>query len=387
MMGNLDERADRAAGVLRAHVAGGRIPGGVMLVSEGEKVRTVAEGRIGFEPGDAPMAPDTIVRIASITKPITAVAALQLVDDGRLGLDSAVDEWLPELEGAVVVRTPTSPLGDVVPLERRITLRDLLTSRAGWGFSSDFTLPAIQALFPVQTDGRYPHAYPAASGWLERLAQVPLLAQPGSAWLYDTSLTILGILVERVSGRRLGEQFKERLFEPLGMTDTDFALRQADLGRFARLYRAGEGDELVEADDRATWLAEPDLELGNGGLLGTAGDWWRFARMLLAGGEGPRGRVLSEELVHHMMTNQISDGQMSAATLFLEGQGWGYGGSVDVEGSEPWVVPGRFGWVGGTGTSGHLVPSTGETTIVLTQVCASAPGLLPIYRDTWTAAA
>jgi CubicO group peptidase (beta-lactamase class C family) len=108
--------------------------------------------------------------------------------------------------------------------------------------------------------------------------------------------------------------------------------------------------------------------------------------MLLAGGDGPSGRVLSQRLVQQMLSNQISNVQMSAATLFLEGQGWGFGGSVDVHDSDPWCVPGRFGWVGGTGTSGHLVPSTGETTIVLTQVCASKPGLLPIYRDTWTAA-
>jgi len=386
-MGNLDERAERVGSVLRDHVAAGRIPGGIVLVSEADKVRIVAEGRIGFESEDAPMAPDTIVRIASITKPITAAAALQLVDDGRIALDSPIDRWLPELGGAVAVRTPTSALDDVVPLDRKITLRDLLTSRAGWGFSCDFTLPAIQALFPVQTDGRYPHAYPAAGAWLTRLAEVPLLAQPGSMWLYDTSLTILGILVERLSGQSLGQQFEERIFEPLGMTDTSFTLRQSDMDRFARLYRKGDEGALVEADDRAAWLAAPDLELGNGGLVGTGGDWWRFARMLLAGGDGPRGRVLPEDLVHQMLTNQISDDQMSAASLFLEGQGWGYGGSVDVDGSEPWSVPGRFGWVGGTGTSGHLVPSTGETTIVLTQVCASAPGLLPIYRDTWTAAA
>jgi CubicO group peptidase (beta-lactamase class C family) len=346
----------------------------------------VAEGLTGLEPGDEPMDPGTIMRIASITKPITAAAALQLVDDGLLAVDSPVDEWLPELKDAVVVRTPGSPLADVVPLERMITVHDLLTSRSGWGFPSDFRRPAVQALFAVQTDGRYPHAYPPADTWLTRLAGVPLAAQPGATWSYDTSLTILGILIERVSGQRLGERLAERLFEPLGMTDTGFTVRPVDMHRFARLYTAGDG-ALLEADDRGAWSTSPALELGNGGLVGTAGDWWRFARMLLAAGEGPHGRVLSEGLVQRMLSNHLSEAQRSDARMFLEGQGWGFGGAVDVDARDPWAVPGRYGWVGGTGTSGHLVPSTGETTILLTQVCASEPGLMPIYRDVWTAAA
>jgi len=386
-MSRLDERVERVSNVLGEYVAAGSIPGGIVLVSEGDEVRIAAEGMVGFESGDEPMRPDTLVRIASITKPITAAAALQLVDEGRLSLDSPIEQWLPELQGATVVRTPSSPVDDVVPLERKITLHDLLTSRAGWGFPSDFTLPAVEALFAVQTDGRFPHAFPPADSWLARLAEVPLVAQPGSSWLYDTSLTILGILVERVSGRRLGEQFETSIFEPLGMTDTGFTLAAADIERFARLYQRDGDGALVEADDRAAWLTAPALELGNGGLLGTVRDWWRFARMLLSGGEAPRGRLLSQHLVDEMVNNQISEHQMSAAALFLDGQGWGFGGSVDVHDIDPWNVPGRFGWVGGTGTSGHLVPSTGETTIVLTQVCASEPGLLPIHRDIWTAAA
>src|SRR5262249_45461556 len=154
-------------------------------------------------------------------------------------------------------------------------------------------------------------------------------AQPGSAWLYDTSLTILGILIERVTGRRLGDYLQERIFAPLGMADMGFVLRQADLPRFARLYR-GDGGGLTELADRATCLTAPSLELGNGGLIGTADDWWRFARMLLNGGEGPNGRVLSAASVDAMLTNQIPAAQRQASELFLEGQGWGFGGSVDV---------------------------------------------------------
>ena len=386
MTSMLDQRAARVGAVLRDHVRRGRIPGGVVLVSDEDGVRVVAEGRLGLESGDAPIAPDSIMRVASVTKLATAVAALQLVDDGMLSLGSSVDRWLPELRSAAVARTPTSPVDDVTPLARAITVEDLLTSRAGWGFASDFRLPAVEALFDVQTDGRFPHAYPDAETWLRRLATVPLVAQPGEKWTYDTSLTVLGVLVERVTGQRLGERLAERIFEPLGMKDTSFVLRPTDWERFARLYRVAE-DELVEADDRAVWLTAPRLELGNGGLLGTVTDWWRFGTMLLDGGHGPRGRILSEALVRRMLTDQIDEEQRADARVFLDGQGWGYGGSIDVADVEPWTVPGRFGWVGGTGTSVHLVPSSRTMTILMTQVMASGPGLTDVYRDVWTAAA
>ncbi|CAM5715584.1 hypothetical protein SALBM311S_04337 [Streptomyces alboniger] len=144
---------------LRRHVDDGGVPGAVGMVARGDDVEVVTVGSVDAE-GTAPMARDTIFRIASITKPITAAAVLMLVEDGLVGIDDPVEEWLPELAKPSVVRAPEAPVDDVVPAARPITVEDLLSSRTGWGFPSDFSLPAVQALFEVQKDGRNPQAYP-----------------------------------------------------------------------------------------------------------------------------------------------------------------------------------------------------------------------------------
>lgn len=188
--------------ILHQHVDRGTAPGAVALVARGDDVEVVTVGSLDTE-GSAPMARDSIFRIASITKPITAAAVLMLVEEGLLGLDSPVQEWLPELAKPSVVRTPSSPVEDVVPAVRPITVEDVLSSRTGWGFPADFTLPAVQSLFPVQRDGRFLQDWPDPDTWLGLLAQVPMLYQPGEAWLYGTSSDLQGILVARASGRSL----------------------------------------------------------------------------------------------------------------------------------------------------------------------------------------
>ena len=259
-LGRLALVSEAVADAVRAK----QVPGGVVLVGrKGKIVHVGVHGLRAVVPTAEPMTRDTVFDMASLTKPITAAAALQLVEDGRLSLDSAVTEWVPELAAARVVRTPQSSLDDLVPPQRPITVEDLLTSRSGWGFPADFSLPALQALFAVQSDGRFPRSFPPAARWLAELAAVPMVAQPGSAFLYDTSLTMLGILIERVTGRRLGEQLAERIFTPLGMTDTSFVLRPGDMSRFARLYHV-QDETLAETDSRSTWTTAPELERGNG---------------------------------------------------------------------------------------------------------------------------
>jgi CubicO group peptidase (beta-lactamase class C family) len=375
-----------AGDVLAEHRRRGAIPGGVVLVAHGDRIEVEAVGRLGLRPDDPPMEPDTLFRIASITKPITSAAALSLADDGRIGLDDPIAEWLPELAQPMVLRTPTGPLDDVVPADRPITLRHLLTSRLGWGFCSDFSLPAMQALFPVQPDGRMPYSYPPPEEWLNSLAEVPMFAQPGEAWLYDTSFYVLAILVARVAGQSAQDVFTERIFEPLGMTETGFTVPKQKVHRLARYYRTDGQGGLDEVDDRDSWTEPPRLESGSGGLVGTVGDWLRFARMLVSGGEVNGRRVLSEASARAMVTNQVSADQTRHAQLFLEGQGWGYGGAVDIQVSKPWEVPGRYGWVGGTGTAAYLLPSTGVVAIMCTQVGVDAPGTGDLLADFWTAA-
>jgi len=364
--------------LLATQVNDGAIPGAVGLVARGGEVEVAAVGSATV--GGAPMTRDTIFRIASLTKPVTAAAVMMLVDDGVLALTDPVRKWLPELAAPSVVRTPASPVDDVVPAARPITVFDLLSSQAGYGFASDFTLPAVQALFGVQRDGREPQTFPPVDEWMAELARVPLLYQPGESWLYDTCSALQGVLVARVTGRPLPEFLSERVFEPLGMTDTGFVVPAGKRDRFASYYRPGaDGWELADGPD-GQWSTPPAFPLGSGGLAGTADDWLSFGRMLLAGG----GAVLSEDSVRLMTTDHTTAAHREIGELFLEGQGWGFGGSVDIAPREPWHVPGRYGWVGGTGTSAHLVPSEDTVAIVLAQVPAEDPVPPRWMRDFWT---
>jgi CubicO group peptidase (beta-lactamase class C family) len=334
--------------------------------------------------GHTPMMRESIFRIASITKPITAAATVMLLDDGLMALDDPVEQWLPELASPMVVRTPSSAVDDVVPANRPITVLDLLTNRAGYGFPSDFSLPAVQALFSVQTDGREVQLRPDPDEWMSRLATIPLLYQPGETWLYDTCSDLQGVLIARASGRPLPVFLAERIFEPLGMVDTGFEVPATKRDRLTSYYRPGSDGrlELADAPD-GQWSHLPAFPAGSGGLASTVDDWHRFARMMLEEGALDGRQLLSQEAVRQITTNHLSPPQREIGELFLEGQGWGFGGSVDLEPIEPWNVPGRYGWVGGTGTTAHIVPSTGSVAILLTQVAATSPIPPAIMRDFW----
>ena len=370
-------------GLIESFVDTGVAPGVVALVARGDEVEVAVAGALDVE-GSAPMTRDTIVRVASITKPITAAAVMRLVDDGTLALDDPISRWLPELAAPMVVRAPDAPLDDVVPAARPITVGDLLTSRAGWGFPSDFSLPAVQPLFTELRQGPMNAGVPAPDDWLRTLARVPLLHQPGEAWLYNTCSDVQGVLVARASDRPLPEFMAERLFEPLAMADTGFDVPVQKRARFATAYRptADGALELVDRPD-GDWAERPAFPSGAGGLVSTADDWLAFGRMLLAGGVARGGRVLSERAVRLMTTDHLSARQRADARRFLEGQGWGFGGSVDVAHEDPWNLPGRYGWVGGTGTAAHVVPSTGTVMILLTQREMTGPTTPPPLRAFW----
>ncbi|MFD6279229.1 serine hydrolase domain-containing protein [Streptomyces sp. NPDC060209] len=371
---------------LKAHTGGDQAPGAVALVASDGRVEVEAVGSADVR-GASPMARDSIFRVASLTKPVTAAAVMMLVEDGRIALDDEVRTWLPELAAPVVVRVPDAQADDVVPAARAITVEDLLTFRAGYGFPADFTLPVVKLLTALKQGPPAPQAVAEPDAWMAELGRIPLLHQPGEGWLYNTGSDILGVLVARVSGRSLPEFFAERLFEPLGMTDTGFAVPAADLGRFTSYYRRGPaGLETADTPD-GQWSSLPAFPSGAGGLVSTADDWYAFARMLLAEGTADGRRLLSPGSVRRMTTDHLSPPQRQAGALFLEGQGWGYGGSVDVERTEPWNVPGRYGWIGGTGTAAHLVPSTGAVTILLTQLELTGPASPDVMRGFWAYAA
>jgi CubicO group peptidase (beta-lactamase class C family) len=310
---------------------------------------------------------------------------MTLVEDGRIGLDDPVERWLPELASPVVVRTPTGPVDDVVPAARPITVDDLLTFRAGYGFPADFTLPVVGLLFSALRQGPpEPQAVAAPDEWMATLSRIPLLHHPGDGWLYNTCSDILGVLIARAAGCPLPELLAERLFEPLGMVDTGFAVPADRLSRFTSSYRAAEagGLELVDPPE-GQWSSPPAFPSGAGGLVSTVDDWYAFARMLLADGAADGRRPLSPASVRQMTTDHLTQSQRDAGRLFLEGQGWGFGGSVDIAPTDPWNIPGRYGWVGGTGTAAHITPSSGAVTILLTQLEMAGPTPPDLMRDFW----
>jgi len=370
--------------ILQIYVNNGSVPGAVGLIARGDRVEVQAVGCTGID-GTYPMARDSIFRIASITKPITAAAVMMLVEDGQITLDDPVAPWLPELASPAVVRTPAGPVDDVVPAIRPITVADLLTFRAGYGFPSDFSLPAVRLLVSELKQGPpQPQLVVAPDEWMAALARIPLLRQPGEAWLYNTCSDILGVLIARVSGRRLPEFLAERLFGPLGMADTGFEVPASKLDRFTSYYRTGPagGLELVDAPG-GQWSNLPAFPSGAGGLVSTVDDWHRFARMLLAGGSLGGRQLLSAASVQQMTTDQLTPSQRDASRLFLEGQGWGFGGSVDVEAIDPWNVTGRYGWVGGTGTAAHVTASSGAVAVLLSQLELVGPTPPALMREFW----
>ncbi|MFI6939214.1 serine hydrolase domain-containing protein [Streptomyces sp. NPDC050418] len=370
--------------LLQRHVDEGTLPGAVALIARGDRIQVEAVGAATLGSGPA-MARDTLFRIASITKPVMAAAVLMLIEDGRIGLDDPVARWLPELEKPQVVRTPDAPLADTVPAVRPITVRMLLDFTAGYGFSSDFTHPATGPLFGALRQGPpRPQEVAALDAWMAALARIPLLHQPGETWLYNTCSELQGVLVERVTGGPLDAFLAERIFEPLGMKDTGFCVPAADLGRFASYYRTGtEGFELVDAPD-GQWSTRPAFLSGAGGLVSTVDDWHAFARLLLADGVTDDGRrLLSGASVRAMRTDQLTAAQRVGSDLFLEGQSWGYGGAIDLDASRQGSLPGRYGWVGGTGTCAHLTPATGRVGILLTQVEVGGPTPATLLHEFW----
>jgi CubicO group peptidase (beta-lactamase class C family) len=346
------------------------VPGAVALVSRrGETEVAVAGVRtIGGEP----MTRDTVFRIASLTKPITAAATMALVERGRFALDDPVAQWLPELERPNVLRSVTGPVddpGNLEPAKRPITVRDLLTFQAGHGMPDTLDAPVLDVLVEQLAEGPpRPQRRPAPDEWMARVAQVPMVHQPGEGWTYNLGYEILGVLLGRAGGGSLTDVLADTILGPTGMADTGFSTDRTD--RMPSYYLRGEPDlELLDPPE-GQWSRPPPFESAGGGLLSTVDDWHAFGRMLLAGGLHAGHRVISEESVAAMMTQHYDGGPDHP---FLTGQGWGYGGSVDIRQTDPWNVLGRYGWVGGTGTAGYVIPSTGTVVVWMSQVELRSP--------------
>jgi CubicO group peptidase (beta-lactamase class C family) len=387
------ERLQRMRTTMLRHVEAGYTPGLVTLVHHRGREHVDAVGTMAFD-SSVPMARDTIFRLASMTKPVTAVAAMILVEECRLRLDDPVDAWLPELTNRQVLRNLDGPLSDTVAAQRALTLRDLLTFRAGYGEVAMFA-PGCP-LHQAQIAARLPLVEWIFDGtpdeFMRRVGALPLAHQPGERWLYHLACEITGVLIARVAGQPLSRFLRERIFAPLGMRDTGFHVPEADIDRlptcYGRDFATGQVVVLDPARDGQMSRA-PAFESGAGGLVSTIDDMTAFGRMLLGAGALDGERILSRRTVELMTSDHLTAAQKATSPFFpgfWTNHGWGLGIGVVTTRHDVADTPGAFGWDGAFGTSWQVDPTEGLVGVLMTQRRPDALDIPALTRDYWTSA-
>lgn len=362
------------------------VPGLVWLLSAGNEVHREAVGLATLD-DDSSMREDSLFRIASLTKPVTAVATLIADENGVLGLDDPVGQWLPELAHPEVLRQQSGPLTDTVPADREITVRDLLTFTAGYGY--DFANMDQQtqigelARLGLGVGPPAPATMPDVDEWTRRLGTVPLDHQPGTAWRYHFGSEILGVLLARAHGQPLEAVLRRKVLDPLGMTDTWFSVPTDQMHRMTTAYSTNEtGERTVYDEPDGQWARPPAFPSGGGGLVSTVDDFWAFGRMLIGGGTGPDGRLLGEASVAAMTSDQLP------AHVGIEDSGdlgWGFGVDVQRRRGDGPRSPGSYSWTGGLGTTWLNDPETGLIGILFTNQAMTGPQTMPVMDEFWRA--
>ena len=386
-------RLERLRNALLRHVESDTLPGVVAAVWHRgrEHVEVIGSHALG---GGAPMQRDTIFRLASMTKPITAVGAMILVEECRLRLDDPVDEWLPELKDRQVLRKIDGPLEETEPARRRITLRDLLTFRPGFGELGFIapTSPLARAMSEARlTLAEWPFRV-SHDELMKALGALPLAHQPGERWLYHTAAEVLGVLIARVASKPLGTFLHERIFGPLGMKETGFHVPESRLHRLPICYGLdfATGQIAILDDPRTGSYAQPPVfESGAGGLVSTADDLLAFGRMMVRMGAYENGRILSRPAVELMTMDHIAPEQKALSPFFENywtNHSWGLGLGVITGRAELYEVPGRFGWDGAFGTSFWIDPKEQLVGVLLAQRRPDMLAIPPWIHDFWTSA-
>lgn len=306
-----------------------------------------------------PVGPDTLWRLYSMTKPVTGMAAMLLIEDGKMALDQPIADFLPAFANMKVQVTPDGSITDVRPAKGPITVRQLLTHTAGFGYNIIQQGPIKDAYNAAGLAGgqvsRLPlpgipsvQIAPSLAEFADRLAALPLVYEPGTQWSYSLSLDLMGRLIEVVSGQAFDAFLDARLFRPLGMTSTAFMVRAADVARFTTNYAPFSGALLpIDPATSSIYLDPPPIPLGGGGLVSSARDYDRFLAMLLGEGETGGVRIMKPETARLAMSNLIADSVERKGT-FIDGQGFGAGGRVSLPSST--TGEGVFGWAGAAGT-------------------------------------
>ncbi len=389
------ERLSRMRDLMAGYVERGEIPGLVTLVRRGGEVHVDAIGTMAFG-GTRPVGRDTIFRISSMTKPVTAAAAMLLIEEDTLELDEPVDRLLPELADRRVLRRLDSPLDDTAPANRAITVRDLLTFRMGIGIvmAMPGTYPIQRAMEELQLGQGppQPSTPPEPGEWIRRLGTLPLVHQPGERWMYNTGADVLGVLIARASGQTLDAFLRERLFEPLGMHDTGFSVPPEKLDRLPTEYwtdfTTGETVVYDEAGG-GKWSRPPAFPSGGAGLVSTVDDFLIFGEMLLNEGTQEGERILSPGAVEDMTRDHLTHAQKAASDFvpgFWDTRGWGFGLSVTTKQDDVGRRAGAFGWDGGLGTVWYSDSAEDLVTILMTQRAWESPNPPSVCLDFWRSA-
>ena len=379
------------------YVDGGFLPGILTQVyRKGHLVHTGMAGHMDLERQKA-MREDAIFRIYSMTKPITAVALMMLVEEGALGLDDLVHHHIPSWKkmGVYASGMPTlladqPPQFITTPTERPMKVVDLVTHTSGltYGFMMRTAVDAAYRKTKIndfQTEG-------GLAGMMEQLSHIPLEFSPGTRWNYSVAIDVMGYLVEKCSGQSFGEFLRTRLFEPLGMTDTAFFVPEDKVERFSSCYQPKPGGGLKLQDDaqRSTYARPPALESGGGGLVSTVHDYMRFCTMMLNGGALGDVRILSPKTVELFSLNHLPNGQglaeMAPPGAFSEsgydGIGFSIGCGVNIDVAKT-RLPGTLGeyfWGGAASTAFWIDPKEELTVVFMTQVMGT-DARLTLRRD------
>ena len=389
-------RLDRMHEVLARHVESGLVPGLISLLSRRGETHVDVVGEIKVDGG--PLKRDSLFRITSLTKPLGAVAAMILVEEGKIRLDEPVDRLLPELANRQVLKRINGPVNETAPAQRPITARDLLTFRSGLGmvFAPEGVYP-IQAAMDELKLGQgmpAPQTPPEPDEWIRRLGTLPLIYQPDERWLYNTGSDVLGVLIARASGQPLETFLKERLFDPLGMKDTSFGVPAEKLDRFTTSYgtdyQSGTGGRAVyDEADGGQWSRLPAFPSLGSGIVSTVDDYFAFAQMLLNNGKHGNTRILSRPTVELMISDQLTRAQKAVSGFNpgdFDNRGYGFGMGVVTRRDDYSGSVGAYGWDGGFGTSWRNDPKEELITQIFTNRAWEAP-IPPAYCiDFWASA-
>ncbi|MDQ0642002.1 serine hydrolase domain-containing protein [Microbacterium murale] len=348
--------SDALRDLLARHVEAGTMPGAVGTL--GERYEPVAVGLAA--PGGQPLQTDAIFRIQSMTKAVSAVAALRLVQDGVIALDDPIATWLPELAEPRVLVHPDAPIEDSRPARRPITVRHLLTNQSGYGMMTADS-PLRRAMIDAGMEAGAEPVDRGAQDWLDGLASLPLAFEPGDGWRYHHSFGILGILLGRVSDLSTQEVLDATVFTPAGMSDTGFTVPLDQAHRLPAAFRHGAaGLEQSEPAGAGFYVAPAPFDVSHAELVSTLADYHAFLRALVD------GRLIDADLRDGMRSDQVDAAAKRPDSFFpgfWENMGWGHGVSVVTDGPHR----GRFGWSGGLGTDFFVDPD-GTICIVMTQV-------------------